>query len=94
MGMKAAISEVDWARPGHSSLWRALRRVVTVAARVVLPEPGMPLMAIMRRADRGVSLYFPMRAVSGWIEWKCGMRRGGAHPILLDESVDLLLHSG
>lgn len=38
--------------------WRALRRFVTVAARVVLPEPGMPEMAIMRRLEDGSCWYF------------------------------------
>jgi len=51
MGMNAATSEPPAEIPGESRWWSVFRAVAQVAARVVLPEPGMPEMAMRRRWD-------------------------------------------
>jgi hypothetical protein len=43
---------------GFSEAWSWLMRWDIVLASSVLPEPGMPLTAIMRRALEGVEQYF------------------------------------
>lgn len=43
---------------GVSRAWRALIRWDIVLASSVLPEPGMPLTAIRRRALEGMERYF------------------------------------
>lgn len=45
---------------GWVAAWRALMRAAIVVARPVLPDPGMPLTAIRRRAFGGVDWYFPV----------------------------------
>jgi hypothetical protein len=53
MGMKAAMSRPPTEAPGKARWWRALRAEAQVAASVVLPEPGMPEMAMRRRREEG-----------------------------------------
>ena len=69
---------------------RALREVDVRMARVVLPEPGMPEMAIKSRLSEGVCWYFPDQAMSR------GPRREGSRhtPYFFDQAVDLLFHIG
>lgn len=47
---------------GFSDAWILLMRAAIIVARPVLPEPGIPLMAIMRRASSAVEQNFAVAA--------------------------------
>jgi hypothetical protein len=58
MGMKAAMSLPLLAVPGDLSRLSAFKLFVSLVARVVLPEPGMPEMERRYRRERGRVEYF------------------------------------
>ena len=99
MGMKAAISWPPPDMPGEDWWYRVLRCLVTVAARVVLPEPGIPDTAMRRRRERGRCLYcsvFETLLVLGLElqllrDW---MSNGLLTPSFLHQTVYLLVHGG
>lgn len=67
---------------GFSEAWILLIRAAIVIARPVLPDPGIPLIAIIRRASSGVEQNFAGQFVSlGFVGGCWGARcfggRGG-----------------
>jgi hypothetical protein len=58
--MKAAIREEELVRPGLCWACSAFKARTTLAARVVLPEPGMPETAMRRRWEGARDWYFSL----------------------------------